>query len=91
MKNVFFVALLTIIYSGHANAEITTKKQADQFITKYCISLVNDLQKAEEMTNDLKSGDDIENDEELAAVLLTGALTGAEINNIIDTYIKLCK
>ena len=81
MKSVFFVALLSVLCSGHANAEITTKKQADQFITQYCISLVNSLE------NNLKRSKEIKSEDEI----LEAFVTGAEANNIIDTYMKLCK
>ena len=81
MKQLFFVALISISCSGFANAEITTKKQADQFITKYCISLVNKLEK----TLKIKKG--IKGDEEILELLVAST----EPDQIIDTYIKLCK
>ena len=75
MKSVFFFALISISYSGYSNAEITTKKQADQFINQYCISLVNQLEKS--LT--IKKG--IKGDEEILDLLIAST----EPKQIIDT------
>ena len=81
MKNIFFVGLLSFLCSSYANAEITTKKQADQFITKYCISLVNDLEIALKISEQIKGKDEF----------LEFLAIGSETKQIIDTYTKLCK
>lgn len=91
MKKIFFVLLITILSSSYSNAEITTKKQADDFINQYCISLVNEFEKALEFNNAIMKEDELEGEDEFSGLLLAGVLTGAEINRIIEVYIKLCK
>ena len=91
MKKTCFVALFSFFLSGNVHAEITTKKQAQEFINQYCISLVNEFKQTLEAKNELKKNAEKAGEEDLVALLLTGAATVKGIERFIDTYTKLCK
>ncbi len=78
-KLFFLISLLTITYN--ANAEITTKKQADQFLSQYCIALVNGIEKTVEKQKQQakkRKWDEF-------------SKSGRWISGLADIYSKLCK
>ena len=81
MKHLLFATLFPLLFTSSASAEITTKKQADEFIEKYCISLVNNLAK------NLKRAEEITDEDEIFELIATSA----ETQQVIETYIRLCK
>ena len=83
MKKILIIALMSILCGGNANAEITTKKQADTFINQYCISLVNKFEKIVEGTRDLDTHTNI------GARQMKSE--SKSIGEIVDIYSKLCK
>jgi len=91
MKKICFVALFYLCISGNAFAEITTKKQAEEFINQYCISLVNEFKKTLEVKQSLEKNAEKAGEEDLAALLLTGVATSNDIERFVDIYTKLCK
>jgi len=83
MKKILFIALMTLACGGNANAEITTKEQAETFINQYCISLVNKFEKIVENTQDLDTNSNI------GARMMKSE--SKNIGEIVDIYSKLCK
>lgn len=91
MKKIFFVAFCYFFLSGNSLAEITTKKQADQFINQYCVSLVNEFKQTLEEKKQLQKSAQKAGEEDFAALLLTGAATVNDIDRFVEIYTKLCK
>ena len=91
MKKIFFVALFSFFLSGNSFAEITTKKQASQFINQYCISLVNEFKNTLAEKESLKKSVENADKEDFAALLITGAATVNDIDRFVNIYTKLCK
>ena len=46
MLRVFLTSLALLLMPASSLAEITTKKQADDFLKDYCIEIVSDIHKA---------------------------------------------
>ncbi len=91
MKKKCFVALCYFFLSGNIYAEITTKKQAQEFINQYCISLVNEFKKTLKEKNELQKSAEKVEEENFAELLLVGAAIEKDFNRFIDVYTKLCK
>ena len=91
MKPIYIFAIFSFFISGTSYAEITTKKQADEFMNQYCISLVNEFKKTIEVKNELKKNAEKLGEEDLTTLLLTGAATVKEIDRFVDVYSKVCK
>ncbi len=79
MRNILLGFLL--VFSSQVNAEIKTKEQADKFIGDYCVSLVNEIQKAV-----IRQGD-LAKEEKWDEFMKTGTW----ISGVADVYSKLCK
>ncbi len=79
MKKIIFIIML--FFSFSVNAEITTKEQADEFLSEYCIELVNGIQESKNKAEvQISEGD------------FKGFLeTAGWIGGIADVYSKLCK
>ena len=91
MKNIFFIAFFSFLLCGNALAEITTKKQAVQFIDHYCISLVNEFKQTLEEQNELIKDVEEAGEEDIGFLLLTGVATSGRIDRFVEIYSKLCK
>jgi len=79
MKKIFFIVFLTATFN--VNAEITTKEQADKFLDKYCIALVNEIEKAVEKQKQQAAKEDWQE----------FFKTGGWIDGVAGVYSKLCK
>ncbi len=79
MKSLFIAILM--FTAVNAQAEITTKEQADQFINTYCITLVNEIEKAANKQTTLAEKEDWGN----------FMKTGTWISGLADIYSKLCR
>lgn len=91
MKKICIVALLFFFLGGNVHAEITTKKQAEEFINQYCISLVNEFKQNLEARNELEKNVETLEKEDLAALLITGVAAVSDIDRFIDVYTRLCR
>ena len=80
MKKVIFSVLFMLLASS-AHSDITTKKQADEFLEKYCVALINEISKADEKLTEQAAKEDWDGFYK----------TGAWISGVAYVYSKLCK
>lgn len=80
MKKVIFI-ILFILSASSAHSEITTKKQADEFLEQYCVVLINEISKADEKLTEHAAKEDWDGFYK----------TGAWLSGVADVYSKLCK
>ena len=88
MKKALFAATI-LLFSGIANAEITTKAEADAYMEQRCVEIARSIQETDNVMAEAMN-DAIENNDSEAVM---GFLLFKDMftKDAVDQYIELCK